>query len=63
MHLAPGSDVPAETISQFNAEHQETFKNIEKFIHVLDDWVNETTQEVKENLPANYKPQDTTNTT
>ena len=55
--MPASANVAPEVLAAFNADHRETFKEIEKFMHVLDDWVNETLHDVKENLPANFKLQ------
>lgn len=41
----------AKTIRDFMTEHQATFKEIESFMHILNDWVEET----KSNLAAQDK--------
>jgi len=39
-------------MSAFTAENNSTFKEVERLMHMVEDWVSETVHEVKENMPV-----------
>lgn len=39
----------SQAISEFMQEHQQTFKEIETFMHILHDWIDETSHSIQSN--------------
>lgn len=55
MHIDAGVNIDDEARAAFNILNDGTFKQIESFMHILDDWVNEQIEKVKDSLPADFK--------
>lgn len=52
LQLPEGVNISADTMSAFTAENNSTFKEVERLMHMVEDWVSETVHEVKENMPV-----------